>query len=230
MRFGGLQKCSTIDFPGELACVLFVRGCDLDCFYCHNRELLDVSGDCIQEADILSFLERRRGRLSGVVVSGGEPTIYPDLPDFLRRLRALGFKLKLDTSGSRPEHLQALLAEGLLDYVALDLKAPQGQSAEVCGREEAFTLARESLARLLASGLPFEGRSTLYPGLSAEGLLELASALPPLPCYSLQLFRPIALARMGTDEALARPALKGADVAAIEGRLRQVQPNLKLLW
>lgn len=102
MIFGGMQRSSTIDFPGALACVLFTRGCDLDCFYCHNRELIAGDGDQLAEAAVFSFLEKRRGLLDGVVVSGGEPTLQPDLEEFLRRVRPLGYRVKLDTNGRRP--------------------------------------------------------------------------------------------------------------------------------
>ena len=102
MIFGGMQKSSTIDFPGTLCCVLFTRGCDLDCFYCHNRSLISAKGPALLQEDVWSFLERRRGLLDGVTISGGEPTLQEDLPEVLRRLREMGYKTKLDTNGQRP--------------------------------------------------------------------------------------------------------------------------------
>ncbi|MEG1993755.1 MAG: anaerobic ribonucleoside-triphosphate reductase activating protein, partial [Oscillospiraceae bacterium] len=123
MVFGGIQKVSTIDFPSVLSCVVFTKGCNLDCFYCHNRSIIENSAENISEEDVLSFLEKRKGLLDGVVVSGGEPTIQDDIGDFLSKVRSMGYKLKLDTNGQNPEKVKEILGGGLCDYVAVDIKA-----------------------------------------------------------------------------------------------------------
>ena len=119
---GGLHRCSFIDFPGRLSAVVFLRGCNLRCPYCHNAELIADGPGLIDEADLEAFLTSRRGRLDGVVFSGGEPTLRPELPGLIDRARALGYAVKLDTNGTRPDVLAALLDRRALDYVAVDFK------------------------------------------------------------------------------------------------------------
>ncbi|MEG2074140.1 MAG: anaerobic ribonucleoside-triphosphate reductase activating protein, partial [Angelakisella sp.] len=135
MLFGGIQRTSTIDFPGTLAAVLFVRGCNLDCFYCHNRGLLSPRGEALTESGVKEFLEKRKGLLDGIVVSGGEPTVYEDLPEFLTYLKKLGYKVKLDTNGQRPAVTEELAKAGLADYFAVDFKALPRDSHFVTGSD-----------------------------------------------------------------------------------------------
>ena len=185
MIFGGMQRSSTIDFPGALACVLFTRGCDLDCFYCHNRELIAGDGGQLAEAAVFSFLEKRRGLLDGVVVSGGEPTLQPDLEEFLRRVRPLGYRVKLDTNGRRPALVERLWREGLFDYVAVDVKALPADYPAVCGADRfsdvRLTIDAPLAAQLLphARRLPSRGRnappaSRAHPAVGRGGAAEAA--------------------------------------------------------
>ncbi|MBW1769313.1 MAG: anaerobic ribonucleoside-triphosphate reductase activating protein, partial [Deltaproteobacteria bacterium] len=125
MLFGGLQKSSLIDYPGKLSCVLFLSGCNFDCPYCHNPGL--VKGRFsdhaqFEEKTVYDFLEKRRGFLDGVVVSGGEPTLQKDLVSLCEKLKEMGYPVKLDTNGSRPQVLRSLIDEGLVDYIAMDIK------------------------------------------------------------------------------------------------------------
>ncbi|MFP4482981.1 MAG: anaerobic ribonucleoside-triphosphate reductase activating protein, partial [Thermovirgaceae bacterium] len=125
MKLAGLQKTTLIDFPEKIACTVFTQGCNLRCPYCHNPELIscDSDGEILPaEGEFFSFLESRRGLLDGVCITGGEPTIQPDLADFAGRIRDLGFLVKLDTNGTQPQALGALLEEGLLDFLAMDVK------------------------------------------------------------------------------------------------------------
>ena len=163
MRIAGLEKFSTVDFPGSLAAVLFAACCNYRCFYCHNRHILGEP-PLLSEAEVLAFLQKRAGLLDGVVFSGGEPTLQSDLPEWLRRVRALGYKTKLDTNGSRPEVLRALIADGLVDYVAMDYKAPLEGYPSLCGANSAGV--PESLALLRGSGVPYELRTTLVPQIT----------------------------------------------------------------
>ena len=228
MIFGGLQKVSTIDFPGNLSCVAFVRGCDLDCFYCHNRELLTPGEGELTSEEILEFLRRRRGLLDGVVVSGGEPTLYRDLPDFLREIKLLGFQVKLDTNGQRPETLHTLIQHRLVDYVAVDWKALPRRCLEVTGCGDVWEKARQTILLLMEQGIAFEARTTLYPGLTREELLELASLLPPLPRYRVNLFHQPPQCRPGDQQRLERPCLGKKDLAAMENAIQKFQPGL--IW
>ena len=222
---GGMMKFSTIDFPGVLSCVLFVRGCDLDCFYCHNRGLLSP-GENLPWEEVLAFLQKRRGMLDGVVVSGGEPTLYPELPQLLETLRSLDYRVKLDTNGLKPRAVEELIAQKLVDYVAVDWKAPREAFGSVCGgAPEDQDRVRETLELLAGSGIPFEARTTLYPGLEAGELLELARTLPPLPRYRLNYYRHPQEFREADAARLDRHALTPDEVKLLRAGLLEAQPN-----
>ena len=135
MRIAGLERCSLIDYPGKMAAVVFTPGCNLDCFYCHNRTLLAPSAtfNAIPFPDVLDWLRKRQGLLDAVVISGGEPTLQADLDDFVREVRAMDYAVKLDTNGTRPAVLAFLIDEGLLDYIAMDIKAPPDKYESICG-------------------------------------------------------------------------------------------------
>lgn len=134
---GGLQKVTLLDFPNKVACTVFLTGCNLRCPYCHNPELVFPQNDrkTVSENELFEFLSSRRGKLDGVCITGGEPTLYPSLPDLLRRIRRMGFLVKLDSNGSVPEMLEHLLREKLLDYVAMDIKNAPSRYAETCGAD-----------------------------------------------------------------------------------------------
>ncbi len=190
MKIAGLVRTSTVDFPGMIAAVVFTPGCNLDCFYCHNRQLLSADAPLMDHEEVIAYLKKRRGLIDGVVVSGGEPLLQRDLADFLRQLKSWGYQIKLDTNGTRPDCLSALLKERLIDYVAVDYKAPWRRYPEIC-RCAAGTAGqvRRTLEMLLQTDLSWEARTTVPAQLTQSDLLEMASALPPLPAYYLQLCR-----------------------------------------
>ena len=162
MKFGGLLKFTLIDFPGRPAAVVFTQGCNFRCRYCHNPELVypHLFTEPVAEEEIEAFLQRRKGTLEGVVVSGGEPTLHDDLPQFLAHLKELGYATKLDTNGTRPEMLKKLLADKLLDFIAMDLKAPLEKYALITGVEFNPAVLRESMDLIRQSGLGYEFRTT----------------------------------------------------------------------
>jgi len=135
MKIGGLQKFSLIDYPGKMAAVVFTQGCNMRCGYCHNPQLVypDLFQGTIAPRDVLEFLGLRRGKLEGVVVSGGEPTLQSDLSGFLRDIKAMGYQIKLDTNGALPGVLDNLIKDRLVDYIAMDIKAPLNKYSQVCG-------------------------------------------------------------------------------------------------
>ena len=227
MILGGVQRTSTIDFPGCLSCVVFARGCDLDCFYCHNRELLAPGGDTVPQEEALAFLEKRRGLLDGVVVSGGEPTLQKDLPEFLGQVKGMGYQVKLDTNGRDPALVERLCREGLVDYAAVDVKALPEDYPSVCGGE-GFAGAAETLARLAALGVPREARTTLYPGLALSRLEKLLGLLPVQPRWRLNYFRMPQTFRPQDRPRLELPALVASVVAGEKERLLALQPHLIL--
>ena len=191
MIIGGLQRTSTIDFPGRLSCVVFARGCDLDCFYCHNRELLAPGGGAISQEEVLAFLEKRRGLLDGVVVSGGEPTLQPDLPGFLRQVKAMDYQVKLDTNGGRPEVLKKLVENDLLDYVAMDIKNSPGRYGETAGLPGLDVLKIQDSVELLKKGrTDYEFRTTVTRELHGkEELKKIGEWLRGSRRYFLQNYR-----------------------------------------
>ncbi len=193
LRWGGFQRLSLLDYPGHLASVLFVRGCNFRCPFCYNPQLVrEPEGEGPSTEEILAYLRRRKGWVDGVVVTGGEPTLYPSLPEFLERIKGEGLKVKLDTNGSNPELLQELLARGLVDYVAMDVKAPLREEAyrRVAGVPVSLEAVRRSISLLLSSGIDYEFRTTVVPTLLEEGdLLEIAEEIRGARRYYLQQFR-----------------------------------------
>jgi pyruvate formate lyase activating enzyme len=193
VTIAALDKNSFVDYPGKIACVIFFQGCNYHCYYCHNQELIPARGKRlpVPPVDVFSFLSHRKGLLDGVVLSGGEPTLQPDLAAFTREVKALGYDVKLDTNGSRPEVLKALLAEGLLDDVAMDIKAPLSRYAEITGVRQSEGPVRESVRILKdASGkVGVEFRTTVAPDIEAEDIAAITNFIAGSRRYVLQQFR-----------------------------------------
>lgn len=170
----GLQKMTLLDFPGKVACTVFLAGCNYRCPFCHNAELFGKAIEPLMEnGEFLRFLESRKGLLDGVCVSGGEPTLTPDLEDLLRSIKALGYAVKLDTNGSRPAVLKRLVSEGLVDYVAMDVKNSPACYAETVGLPKVDLAAvEESLRFLLADNVDYELRTTLVQQLHDDAKIE----------------------------------------------------------
>ena len=168
MEIHGLQKLTLLDFPGHTACTVFTGRCNFRCPFCQNASLVlrPETLAVIPEKDVFAFLEKRRGLLDGVAVTGGEPTLQPDLAGFLRKVKDLGFKTKLDTNGARPDVLRGLLAEGLIDYAAMDIKSSPSGYARCAGvPDKVLGPVRESAALLEGSGVSHEFRTTAVKGL-----------------------------------------------------------------
>lgn len=175
MRFGGFHPLTLLDFPGQVACILFTQGCNLRCGYCHNPQLIGPAppgGELVAEEQVLDFLKRRQGLLDGVVVSGGEPTLQADLVGFLRRLRELGFSTKLDTNGTNASMLREALHEGLLDYVAMDLKHDPARYQEITGVAVDPGVLAESRDLLRSSGVAHQFRTTVLAPFHDESTIE----------------------------------------------------------
>ncbi|HWQ57556.1 MAG TPA: anaerobic ribonucleoside-triphosphate reductase activating protein [Clostridia bacterium] len=220
MNIAGLQRSSTVDFPKRYSAVIFAAGCNFRCFYCHNRAILDRP-PLLLEAEVSAFLEKRAGLIDGVVFSGGEPTLQKDLAWWLNRAKKLGYAVKLDTNGSRPEVLANLLAAGLVDYVAMDYKAPFLKYSSLCLAPPKGV--KESLELLLSSNVEFELRTTVVPQLALADLFEMARTVPSLPRWSLQLYReqPGDRAFLGNLEPYRPEEIRG-----FAEKLRTVQLNV----
>lgn len=192
MRISGLEKCSFADYPGKLAAVVFLRGCNMNCSYCHNQGLL--SGDAlspeISEKELLGFLQRRNNLLDAVVISGGEPTLNKDLPQFIRSIRESGFLVKLDTNGTNPGMVGSLIEEGLLDYVAMDLKTRLSDYSRLCRALVDTGSVVRSIKLLMDSHIDYEFRTTVYPGLTENALCSMAELISGAKKWVLQHYSP----------------------------------------
>ena len=183
MNISGIIKSSLIDFPGLISCVLFVPGCNYSCYYCHNRSLIDGSHILLTPQSVTDFLKKRAGLLDGVVVSGGEPTLQTDLLPFLKTIKEMGYQVKLDTNGSRPEVIRDILQQELCDYFAVDYKAPSEQYPQICGAGADAGKVIETIELLSANTVPFEVRTTVIPHFGSEDLIRMATEIPVVPRY-----------------------------------------------
>ena len=199
MKFAGLVKQSLVDYPGEVTAVLFTRGCNIRCPFCQNTHLLlrspRVSEPVITMEEAAEFLKERLGFLDAVTVTGGEPTLYEELPAALAAFKELGYLVKLDTNGTNPAMLQQLINSGCLDYVAMDIKAPLDyrKYARACGKltTEEFFNVRSSIRMLMEAAIQVEFRTTVVPLLHpSEDVEEIARYIQGASLYSLQQFNP----------------------------------------
>jgi len=194
MQISGVTRLTLLDFPERSAAICFTPGCNFRCGYCHNSEFVlpekiqKLQTNFIPQEAFFRFLESRKNLLDGVVISGGEPTLQPDLPDFLRQIRQLGFQTKLDTNGSNPEVLEQLIAADLLDYVALDVKASPQKYADLVGCDAAGSVAAS--LQILRGKVAFEVRTTLVRELHDESeFLQILEFVRGVPDLFLQNFR-----------------------------------------
>ncbi len=226
MTVSGMVKSSFVDYPGLLACVLFVPGCNYNCFYCHNRQLIDGTHEIMLPGYVEDFLKRRAGMLDGVVISGGEPTLQPDLMFFLESIKSLGYKIKLDTNGSSPKVVREIWNAGLCDYFAVDYKAPKSRYREICGLEADAKKVLETIRMLYESSARFEVRTTVIPQLAEPDLILMAKELPPLPKYVLNKYRlPQKYLPCHRDLVNQTPYLQ-TQIEAFAGLIRPFQPNV----
>ncbi len=205
MLIGGLEKLTVIDFPGEIAAIIFTQGCNFRCHFCYNPMLVlpaktdgkvryssqeEAEDHLLKEDDLFAFLESRRGKLDGVVITGGEPTLHADLPEFIERIRALGYKVKLDTNGTNPEMLARLIGAGLLDYIAMDIKAPRERYGEVVGVQLDFSRIEKSIKIIMESGRPYEFRTTVVPDLlDGKDIARMGEMIRGAEKWFLQAFK-----------------------------------------
>ena len=190
MKISGLQKLTLLDYPGKMACTVFTYGCNFRCGFCHNAMLVtEENSDNISEDEFFAFLKKRQGILDGVCISGGEPTLQKDLPEFIEKIKAMGYAVKLDTNGSKPEVLRKLISENLIDYVAMDIKNSPGKYSLTCGCEVDMAPIKESVSVIIESGISHEFRTTtLREYHSPEDFAEIADWISGQSRYFLQQF------------------------------------------
>ena len=190
MDISGLQKTTLLDYPGKVACTVFLSGCNMRCPFCHNASLvLENPQPQMTQEELLAFLKKRRGILDGVCVTGGEPTLRPGLPELLRQIKALGFLVKLDTNGTNPKMLRAMLDEGLIDYVAMDIKNSPERYTATCGGAEVLEAVKESAAILMEGSAEYEFRTTcVAPFHDEDAMTQIGKWLSGAKAYYLQNF------------------------------------------
>lgn len=194
MILGGYQKLTLIDYPGKIATTVFTVGCSFRCPFCHNPELVNLrlAHDEKSEKEFFEFLKKRKGKIEGVCITGGEPTIQPDLIDFIKKIKKLGFEVKLDTNGSRPDVLKKLLDAKLLDFVAMDIKNSLKRYNKTIGNKVDIDRVKLSVDLIRNSRLPYEFRTTVVPGIHTEkDFEEIAKWIGGAKSYYLQEYREI---------------------------------------
>ncbi|MCK7486830.1 MAG: anaerobic ribonucleoside-triphosphate reductase activating protein [Bacillus subtilis] len=228
MKFVGIVKSSLIDYPGKISIVLFTPGCNLDCYYCHNRALIEDFVPAIDNHEILSLIERRVGLIDAIVITGGEPTLHPELEAFLRQVKALGYVTKLDTNGMNPTMVRDLNKLGLVDYFAVDYKAPKARYVEICGSCADPSKTLETIAYLTEVKANFEVRTTVVPELELNDLLTMASELPLVPRYVLNSYRRPERFREEDRERIEVPPYPDQTIHGFEIEVKLIQPHVVL--
>ncbi|MCG2690424.1 anaerobic ribonucleoside-triphosphate reductase activating protein [Candidatus Parcubacteria bacterium] len=197
MFIAALQKTTMLDYPGRLACIVFLAGCNFKCPFCYSSEIVleeEIKNILpLKEGDFFDFLKKRKNKLEAVVICGGEPTINPELLSFCQEIKSLGYKVKLDTNGSNPAMVKNLLHEKLVDYVALDLKTSKEKYQKLTGSliKNVAEKVKKTLSLLKESKIDWEVRTTCVPGIvDKEDILKIAKWAQVAPKYYLQNFRP----------------------------------------
>lgn len=185
MNIGGFLKNSFVDYPGHIACVIFTSGCNFDCWYCHNRELLH-SNKNLNVEEIIEYLKSRIGLIEAVVISGGEPTLQGDLVEFIESIKSMNFKVKLDTNGTNHKVLKYLDDNCLVDYVAMDIKAPLDKYSKVVCKNVDISSIEKSIEILKKGKVDYEFRTTFSPDLSADDIEKIFNLIPQTKNYYLQ--------------------------------------------
>ena len=225
MKISGLQKLTLLDFPGRTACIIFTQGCNFNCPYCHNSELIDIKQKgAISTDEVMEFLKTRQNLLDGVVITGGEPTIQPDLKDFIKSVRALGYKIKLDTNGSTPKVLESLLKEKLLDYVAMDIKTVFSDYENITKIKDSEKNVQKSIELLNKRGIPHEFRMTIIKNRhSIKDIIAVCEFVGPKEKLYLQNFEMSDGVRDKTLESYTK-----SELTIIQDLIQVIFPNVKL--
>ena len=191
LKIGGLQKTSLLDYPEKISAIIFTQGCNFRCGYCHNPELVGLNrqDELIPESFIWEFLNKRRGILDGVVITGGEPCLQPDLADFIRKVKSMNFLVKLDTNGAFPDVVENLISENLVDYIAMDIKAPLEKYSCITNSYVDTTKIQKSINIILNSNIAYEFRTTVLKSLlSSEDIENIGKIIHSANRYYLQKF------------------------------------------
>ncbi len=215
VKIGGVQKFSLLDYPDKISAIIFTSGCNFRCGYCHNPELFSSNSEWNEEK-VLEFLRTRQGKLDGVVITGGEPTIHKGLPEFIKKIKALDFLVKLDTNGTNPQMLKNLVQSNLIDYVAMDIKAPLSKYKMITGVEPIGV--DESIKFLLKGKIPYEFRTTaLSSQLLIKDFEEIGKLISGADKYFIQKFVP---SKILDDNLLADKGYTDSEIKCIMNILK----------
>lgn len=227
MLIGGVLKTTLLDYPEKVACIVFTQGCNFRCGFCHNPDLVNpdlIKQSVISEADFFSWLDTRRNILDGVVISGGEPLLQKDLPEFISKLKARGLLIKLDTNGTSPLQLQKLIDQKLIDYVAMDIKTVLPKYSELVKQNVDLELIKQSINILLHGKIDYEFRTTVIANYhTTADILEIAKLISGAPRYFLQKFV--------SSEKLLDPAFRQAKsltISELETVAKQCQEYVRV--
>ena len=237
MLIAGLNKTTLLDYPGHVAATIFTGACNFRCPFCHNAGLVltPSSAEMYSEEDVFSFLKKRRNVLQGVCITGGEPTLQVDLPDFILKVKELGYSVKLDTNGYKPEVLEDLLQAGLLDYVAMDIKNSPSKYELTAGVGLEFQKIQKSVELLKSSKINYEFRTTVIKEFhTLEDLCEIGKWIKGCPKYYLQQFvesdnligMPDVVSAQQTDDVLGSSGLHSYNKTEMEVLMTGVQKIL----
>ncbi len=224
MLLAGFQKMTLIDYPGKIATTVFTVGCNFRCPFCHNPELVELTPDAVAsfkdgEKTFFDFLENRKGKLDGVCITGGEPTAQKDIVPFIRKIKKMGFSVKLDSNGTRPEILEEVFRDGLVDYIAMDIKNGIDRYSETTRVSVDEDKIRKSISLTMESGIPYEFRTTVVPGIHTEADFDgIATLIRGARAYYLQEFRDMTI----LDPRLKESAKgKTVDLEKVAERMRK---------
>lgn len=220
MNICGYQKTTLLDYPGHVAATIFTGGCNFRCPFCHNSDLLSKSVATVSEEEIFSFLQKRKNILSGICITGGEPTLQPDLVEFIEKVRSLGYKVKLDTNGYRPQIISDLLSRNMLDYIAMDIKAGFSNYPKVSGILNInIETIKESISIIENSGIDYEFRTTAVKELhTKQDFFEITEMISSQSPYYIQSFK--------DSGNVLIPGLSSCDKETLEYYLSIVQEKL----
>jgi len=189
MQIAGLQKTSLIDYPNKISTVVFTQGCNFRCGFCHNKELVtfDKTTDQFLEKDVLAFLKKRQNIIEAVVITGGEPTLQKDLISFISKIKKIGFYIKLDTNGSNPSIIKKLLKLKLLDYIAMDIKAPFSSYQKLTNSKINISKIKNSISLIIKSDIDYEFRTTMMPFFTIDDIKEISMIIKGAEKFYLQI-------------------------------------------
>ena len=193
MKIGGLIKTSLIEYPGRISAVIFTQGCNFRCPYCHNPELVEPAlfNTPIAEGEIFDFLERRKKYLEAIVITGGEPCLQNDLIDFIRRVKDMGYLVKLETNGSFPDVISQIIEKGIVDFISMDVKGPPNKYGIIAGVKVDISKIKESIDLIISSGIDSEFQTTVVKSMfEKEDFEKIGSLIKGAKIYTLQKFVP----------------------------------------